>query len=212
LRQKEIRSSNGVNTKMKKRLLTVIISILAITGAATAKKQPALLNGSDEGPDLSRGTVPSGMAYTIKIQEGLTAVVINSSDETITVGHTQEPLQQRKPSLTGLPVGKYRIDYWTIERKDQEGNLWQLKGRLSGRKARFLVSESQPAAPAIGEPIISILSAAKYDSGYGFGQYLKGRLGESIEITRNGERPDAPKLVINNQDGSYSETFDFKYG
>jgi len=168
---------------MKKRLLTVIISILAITGAATAKKQP-------------RGTV--------KIQEGLTAVVINSSDESITVGPTQEPLQ--------LPVGKYRIDYWTIERKDQEGNLWQLKGRLSGRKARFLVSESQPAAPAIGEPIISILSATKYDSGYGFDQHLKGRLGESIEITRNGQRPDAPKLVINNQDGSYSETFDFKYG
>ena len=189
---------------MKKRLLTVIISILAITGAATAKKQPALLNGSDEGPDLSRGTV--------KIQEGLTAVVINSSDETITVGHTQEPLQQRKPSLTGLPVGKYRIDYWTIERKDQEGNLWQLKGRLSGRKARFLVSESQPAAPAIGEPIISILSATKNDSAYGFDQHLKGRLDESIEITRNGQRPDAPKLVINNQDGSYSETFDFKYG
>ena len=171
---------------MKKRLLTVIISILAITGAATAKKQP----------DLSRGTV--------KIQEGLTAVVINSSDESITIGSTQEPLQ--------LPVGKYHIDYWTIERKDQDGNLWNLKGRLSGRKARFLVSESQPAAPAIGEPIISTLSATKYDSAYGFDQHLKGKLGESIEITRNGERPNAPKLIINNQDGSYSETFDFKYG
>jgi len=171
---------------MKKPLLAIIISISVMTCVATAQGQT----------DLSLGTV--------KIQEALTAVVINSSDENIAIGPTQEPPH--------LPVGKYRIDYWTIERKDQDGNLWKLKGQLSGRKARFLVSESQPAAPAIGEPVISTLSATKNDSAYGFDQHLKGRLGESIEITRNGERPDAPKLIINNQDGSYSETFDFKYG
>jgi len=171
---------------MKKLFLTIAISISVMTCVTTAKEQT----------DLPRGTV--------KIQEGLTAVVTNSHDESITIGPAQEPLQ--------LPVGKYRIDYWVIERKDQEGNLWQLKGQPSGIKARLIVSESQPAAPAIGEPIISILSATKYDSGYGFGQYLKGRLGESIEIARNGQRPDAPKLVISNKDGSYSETSDFRYG
>ena len=111
-----------------------------------------------------------------------------------------------------LPAGKYRVDHWSIERKDEKGSTWKLEGRQFITTVDFDVTEGKKAEISIGEPIICTLQASKRDSTYSFRQSLKGQLGERIELTRNGSRPRAPKLHIKSKDGTYDRTFDFRYG
>jgi len=111
-----------------------------------------------------------------------------------------------------LPVGKYRINHWEINRKDEKGSAWVLRGYGSGETDDFDVTLDRKAELSIGEPIICTLEASKRDSTYSFSQSLKGQLGERIELTRNGARPQAPKLHMKNKDGTYDRTFDFRYG
>jgi len=111
-----------------------------------------------------------------------------------------------------LPVGKYRVNSWTIERKDEKGRKWELQGRAYTSEGDFEVTADKEAELSIGEPIISTLKATKSGSGYSFSQNLQGRLGERIALTRNGARPPAPKLHIKNKDGTYDRLFSFEYG
>ena len=111
-----------------------------------------------------------------------------------------------------LPVGKYRVEHWNIERKDQKGNNWKLEGKWSGGTGVFDVSTEKETELSTGEPIISTLEAREDGSGYSFNQGLKGQLGERIELTCNGERPPAPLLRIKSENGSYDRTFTFAYG
>jgi hypothetical protein len=111
-----------------------------------------------------------------------------------------------------LPMGKYRVNYWAIERKDERGKKWKLRSSLFSRKGDFDITADKETKHSIGEPIISTLKATKSGSGYSFNQNLRGRLGERIELTRNGTRPRAPKLHIKNKDGTYDRTFSFEYG
>ncbi|MHC4569142.1 MAG: hypothetical protein ACYTE3_25705, partial [Planctomycetota bacterium] len=46
---------------------------------------------------------------------------------------TMKP-QEGKASL---PVGKYRVNYWAIERKDDQGRQWKLKGSISASRGTF---------------------------------------------------------------------------
>ena len=64
----------------------------------------------------------------------------------------------------------------------------------------------------VGEPFVSSLTAVKQGGKFNFSQSVKGRMGERIRITRSGKRPDAPKLRITNEDGSYNKSFQFQYG
>ncbi|MCH7559046.1 MAG: hypothetical protein IIB56_16560 [Planctomycetes bacterium] len=111
-----------------------------------------------------------------------------------------------------LPVGRYRVNYWAIEREDERGKKWKLRSSVFSRKSDFEITADKEAELSIGEPIISTLEATKSGSGYSFSQNLQGRLGEHIELTRNGSRPPAPKLHIKSEDGSYDRTFSFEYG
>ncbi len=111
-----------------------------------------------------------------------------------------------------LPVGRYRINYWAIERKDEKGKKWKLRSSLFSQKGDFEITADKEAELSIGEPIISTLQARKSGSGYSFSQNLQGQLGERIALTSNGARPPAPKLHIKNKDGTYDRTFSFEYG
>ena len=111
-----------------------------------------------------------------------------------------------------LPVGKYRIEHWAIERKDEKGGQWKLKGSEFSEKGIFDVTQDKKAELSIGEPIICMLPVRQTDSGYSFNRILKGRLDERIELTRSGARPRAPKLNIKSKDGTYDRTFSFEYG
>ncbi|MCP4610323.1 MAG: hypothetical protein GY845_16555 [Planctomycetes bacterium] len=111
-----------------------------------------------------------------------------------------------------LPVGKYRINQWAVEKEDEKGRRWKLQGSGISQKGDFKIVANKETELSIGEPIVSRLSVNKRDSGYSFNQSLGGQRGERIEMTRNGARPPAPKLRIKNKDGSYDRSFSFEYG
>jgi hypothetical protein len=111
-----------------------------------------------------------------------------------------------------LPVGKYCIYDWAIERQDDKGTNWQLKGSGLGERDAFEVTEDKQAVLSVGEPIIATLDASEREGTYSFNHSMKGRAGERIELTRNGAQPQAPKVRIKNADGAYDRTYSFQYG
>jgi hypothetical protein len=111
-----------------------------------------------------------------------------------------------------LPIGKYCIYDWAIERQDDNGTNWRLKGSGLGESNRFEVAEDKPAVLTTGEPVIATLDAHEREGTYSFNHSMTGRLGERIELTRNGAQPQAPKVRIKNEDGTYDRTYSFQYG
>ena len=140
----------------------------------------------------------------IKIQGDVNAVVCNNKGKPFTIEGVKEPAQ--------LPIGRYYIDSWNLKSIDKDGILWKLEAKDIVNKKTFNVTENAVVKLPIGEPIISILTARKGDSEFYFRHYFKGQLGEDIELTKNQSRPDPPKLLIRNEDGSYQESLTFKYG
>jgi len=111
-----------------------------------------------------------------------------------------------------LPIGEYGIRAWRTERKDEQGNAWALTGQYFGSEATFEISEGKATKLDIGEPVVCTPQVSKGGSVYYFNYGLRGRSDEYIESTRNGSRPQAPKLHIRNEDGTYDRTFSFEYG
>ncbi|MHC4324636.1 MAG: hypothetical protein ACYSUX_10225 [Planctomycetota bacterium] len=111
-----------------------------------------------------------------------------------------------------LPAGQYHVRFWKAERKDDGGNTWALSGYYFGQDNPFEIKDGGQTKLDVGEPIIATVDALNVGSGYSFNQIIKGRHAETIELTRNGSRPQPPKLHIKNKDGSYERTFSFEYG
>jgi hypothetical protein len=111
-----------------------------------------------------------------------------------------------------LPTGKYRVNYWVIERKDDQGRRWNLKGSLYSDTGSFEINNAEQTQFSLGAPVFSSIQGRKKGAAYYFSQEMKGGLGERIELTRNGARPRAPKLRIKSKDGSYDRTYSFEYG
>ena len=115
--------------------------------------------------------------------------------------------------IASLPIGKYRINEWMLEQKDENDTPWRLKGAgRSGRGQLFDVAVDKVAELSIGEPVVSTLRASSRQGTYSFRYDMAGRDGERIELTRNGARPRAPKLHIKSKDGTYDRTYSFQYG
>jgi hypothetical protein len=119
---------------------------------------------------------------------------------------------QPKDGVGSLPLGKYRILKWSTDQKDTAGAKWQINGRDTSERAVFEVAEDKDASIDVGEPIIATLTAATEGTTYNLRLATAGRAGEQIELLRNGARPQAPKVRIQNADGSYDRTFNFEYG
>jgi len=128
------------------------------------------------------------------------------------VGENGSFVGKMEKGVAKLPVGKYRLDYWAIERKDDKGNNWKLKGRGFGDNGLIEITETGQAKLAVGEPIVANLTAKENNGRYSFNQELKGPLGERIELTRNSSRARAPKVHIKSKDSTYDRTFTFEYG
>ena len=115
--------------------------------------------------------------------------------------------------LASLPAGQYRINDWMLERKDEQGTTWQLKGTYPpGNGTLVDVAVDKAVELSIGEPVVSTLNASPRQGTYSFRYDMAGRDGERIEFTRNGARPRAPKLHIKNKDNTYDRTYSFQYG
>ncbi|MBW8035201.1 MAG: hypothetical protein FVQ79_06110 [Planctomycetes bacterium] len=112
-----------------------------------------------------------------------------------------------------LPVGKYRIHHWAIDRKDEKAGKWSIKGEgFRKKKGLFDVTEDQEVNLAIGEPVICKLKVDEKNNQFAFKYELKGNLGEQISISRNNNRAAAPKLRITNEEAEYDRSFTFEYG
>jgi hypothetical protein len=114
--------------------------------------------------------------------------------------------------VASLPVGKYCVYDWAVERQDDKGTNWKLKGSGLGEKNIFDITEDKQAELSIGEPIIATLDASEREGTHSFRHSMKGRAGERIELTRNGAQPQAPKVRIKSTDGTYDRTYSFQYG
>jgi len=117
-----------------------------------------------------------------------------------------------KNGTARLPVGEYGIRAWRAERKDEQGNTWAMSGQYFSGDSTFEISEGKATKLDIGEPVVCTPQVTKGGSVYYFNYALRGRSDEYIESTRNGSRPQAPKLRIKNKDGTYNRTFSFEYG
>jgi hypothetical protein len=115
-------------------------------------------------------------------------------------------------AVVSLPVGKYCVYDWAVERQDEKGTNWQLKGSVLNEMNAFDVTEDKQAVLSIGEPIIATLDTSERDGTHSFRNGIKGRAGERIELTRNGAQPQAPKVRIKSADGTYERTYSFQYG
>jgi hypothetical protein len=139
----------------------------------------------------------------VEVPADVNAVVCNNIDERFIINGAKGP--------AGLPVGTYHIENWNIERIDENGNIWKLRAERIPVKT-FNVKENSRTVLPVGEPVVCALTVRKEDSEFYFRHYLKGRLGEELELTKNQSRPDPPKLLICDKSGSYQESLVFKYG
>jgi hypothetical protein len=121
----------------------------------------------------------------------------------------------RKPAKGefALPVGKYRVQGWTINRKDDKGAAWTLSGHDFPDAANFEVTADKAAALEIGEPVKAVLQTTEAaNNQITFNLRFKGQLGESIEMLREGQRPRGPQLTLTNLDGTFRYTNSFEFG
>jgi len=141
---------------------------------------------------------------TINVQEAITEFTAGGENGLLSV-----PLEN---GVGQLPVGRYRIDHWEIDRKDDKGVDWTLRGQWFRERGDFEVAEAGETTLQIGEPILSTLEARQREREYVFGQELQGSMNEQITIEREGKRARAPKLHVRGGDGTYERTFAFEYG
>jgi len=114
--------------------------------------------------------------------------------------------------IASLPVGKYRVYEWAVERQDDKETNWKLEGSGLSEKNVFDIAEGKEVVLSIGEPIVATLDASEREGTHSFRHSMKGRAGERIVLTRSGARPQAPKVNIKSADGTYDRTYSFQYG
>ncbi len=111
-----------------------------------------------------------------------------------------------------LPLGKYRLDHWEIDRKDDNNQSWTLRGSGFGKDGDFEVVKDDPVPLPIGEPVLANLEVTQTETKYSFNHQMRGQLNERIEILKNGSRGRAPTLQITNGDQTYDRSFQLEYG
>ena len=118
----------------------------------------------------------------------------------------------RVDGVVRMPVGEYRIKEWRIRRKDRTGVDWEAIARGYVSAKVFEVKEGQDTVLSIGEPIIGRIWKSKAGNVYKLWRSLVGRIGARVILRRDGRRPRAPHVVIENAEGTYKRRFSFEYG
>ncbi|MBM3881380.1 MAG: hypothetical protein FJ387_16920 [Verrucomicrobia bacterium] len=108
-----------------------------------------------------------------------------------------------------LPVGKYRVNGWEVNRTDDRGAKWTLSGYSFGPTAQFEVRTDHTARVQAGEPVFPALQITEGKSDLAFSLRLVGPLGETLQILRGTERPRAPQLQVSGTGFSATRTFEY---
>jgi len=120
-----------------------------------------------------------------------------------------------------LPVGKYRIQNWKIDRKDERGAAWELMAYNFNDSARFEVAKGKPVSLEIGEPMRAVMEASEPAPRPGsrvrskqvaFSLRFEGRYGETLQIMKGNQRPAGPRLKLTGADGAYNYANSFQFG
>lgn len=113
-----------------------------------------------------------------------------------------------KDGATTLPVGKYRIDHWQIDRKDDKGKSWTMRGYGFSDRGDFEIKEEAETALEIGEPVTAGLQAQRNGENYEFSKSLRGSLGEYIRLTSSGQDVgNLWKMKASNGDGTFDKIY-----
>jgi len=116
----------------------------------------------------------------------------------------------RKPykGLASLPVGKYRVNTWSIERTDDKGIKWQLQGRSSSQGSDFEVTEEAESSLEIGEPVKASLQVSQKGDNLEFEKSVRGSLSEYIDLIRSGRSTrDLWKMEGKNEEGTFAKLY-----
>lgn len=107
-----------------------------------------------------------------------------------------------------LLVGKYRVDHWEIDRKDDKGRNWTLRGSSFGFQGDFEITEDSETPLKIGEPVNANVSARLNGENYEFSKSLRGSLGEYVRISSSGRDIDNLwKMKAVNKEGTYEKLY-----
>jgi len=137
---------------------------------------------------------------TLRVPETITTLTVGGENGMFVI----EPDQ----GAGKLLVGDYRIDSWQIDRKDDKGKNWALRGSYLRNQGDFEITEGAETSMEIGEPVSAGLSARLNGDSYEFSKSLQGSLGESLTITSNGrDVRDLWKMKGTNKEGTFERIY-----
>lgn len=132
--------------------------------------------------------------------------------EVVVVGAPGHFIRKPAKSEFSLPAGKYQINTWTLDRKDEKGAAWKLIGSGASHAGVFEVAAGKPVTLFIGEPIVAALTATENKGVVAFSLKLKGSLGETVDIQKGGQRDRPPRLLLASVGGTFRATNSFEFG
>ena len=137
---------------------------------------------------------------TIRVPETITEVAAGGENGLFTF--------KPEKGLGTLPVGKYRVDHWQIDRKDEKGTQWTLRGNYLRERGDFEITEAGEASLEIGEPVNGSLSVRLNNDNYEFSKSLRGSLGEYVRLTASGrDINNLWKMKAKNKEGTYEKLY-----
>jgi hypothetical protein len=136
----------------------------------------------------------------IRVPETITELTVGGENGQFT--------HKLKDGATTLPVGKYRIDHWQIDRKDDKGKSWTMRGYGFSDRGDFDIKEDAETALEIGEPVTAGLEARLNGENYEFSKSLRGSLGEYVTLTAGGQDVrNLWKMKATNGDGTFEKIY-----
>ena len=142
-----------------------------------------------------------------------TVRVAENISEFIAFGENGHFVRKPASGQFTLPVGKYQILSWQINRKDDKGTPWTLSGQSFPKEASFEVAADKTATVDIGEPIHTLLKFNEQPNRtIRFDLSFVGKQNESIQLLRDGQRPKGPKLMLTTASGTLAYTNSFEFG
>ena len=147
-------------------------------------------------------TNPNQNEGSLRLPEGISLQVTSPDGTKMSV--------KPKDGTAILPVSKYKVKYWTYQKKDAEGKTWELRG-YGGPIKNFKISKEPVSLEIKPEPINASL-IVRYRESYIFSQSLKSPAGETLYLYCDGKRIGPPPVVITNQDKTFSVSITGKYG
>jgi hypothetical protein len=136
----------------------------------------------------------------IRVPETITELTVGGENGQFT--------HELKDGATTLPVGKYRIEHWEIDRKDDKDKTWTMRGYGFSDRGDFEIEEDTETALEIGEPITAGLQVQSNGGNYEFSKSLRGSLGEYVRLTSSGQNVgNLWKMKARNKDGTFEKIY-----